>query len=208
MRDNWWMGIIAFALVSGGCSDDSGDSVRRDGGVLGVGGSNAGGTGGSTTGCNDTGPGEPTNNSESGAVSLPNLSDSDPSTYPQITGTIGGSSDVDWYTYTGSDDSSILALVDPYVAFPTDLGLRLCTYFECLAFTTLITCPSGTTSSTSPAGRPGCCATGNTTAFTVIDAYCGVTSGVNDDSMRVFVRVDGPNLTASACTSYTVKYHF
>jgi hypothetical protein len=200
------IGVAALALACWACgSDDSSGSTVQAGGAPGTGGSS--GAGGSVTGCtSDTGPGEPANNAEATAVSLPAMSDSDPATLPQITGMINGNSDVDWYTYTGRDDP--ISVVDPHVAFPSDLGLRLCMYFECLALTTLVTCPAGTTADRSSGGRTGCCATGNMTAFTVIDAYCGVTGGANDDSMRVFIRVDGPSLSASACVPYTVDYHY
>jgi len=209
MRDvieQWRIGLAALALVCSACgSDDSSDPATQAGGASGTGGS--GGAGGSTATCtSDTGPGEPANNAESSPVTLAAMSDSDPATDPQITGMINGNSDVDWYVYTGSDDT--YSVVDPYAAFPNDLGLRLCMFFECLSLTTLITCPSGTTAVQSGAGRTGCCAAGSTTAFAVIDAYCGVTGGANDDSMRVFIRVDGPGLSASTCAAYTVDYHY
>ncbi len=193
--DSWRLGWAALALAGWACG--SGDLVdpSTQGG---------GGTGGSVTGC-DTGPGEPSNNAEATAAPLPAMDDADPSPHPQISGVINGNSDVDWYTYTGSDG---VGVVDPHVTFPSDLGLRLCSYFECLALNTLVTCPAGATADRSSAGRLGCCVNAGTVSLSVFDVYCGEAGGGNDDSLRVFIRVDGPGLSASTCVPYTVDYHF
>jgi hypothetical protein len=177
------LAVAALALACWACgSDDSSDTEQS---------------------CTaDTGPGEPTNNAEASPVTLPPMTDSDPAMYPQIAGVIYGSADVDWYTYTGSDVA--LAIVDPYVAFPPDL--RVCSYFECVAGTTSVTCPNGTTSDRSGAGKSGCCPGPGYLSYTAIDVYCGTVD--TDENMRVFIRVDGPGLSASACVPYTVDYHY
>ncbi len=200
---------LLFAVAAAaGCVPDSELYQEANGGNGGrdTGGSGHGGSGAVATCTSDTGPGEPSNNAETSPVVLPAMSDADPATDPQITGMIKGAADTDWYVYTGTDDA--YSVVDPYVAFPRDLGLRLCMFFECLSLTTLITCPSGTTVAQSGAGKTGCCATSSSTAFAVMDAYCGVTGGASDDSMRVFIRIDGPDLPAGACVPYSVDYHY
>ncbi|MBW2525866.1 MAG: hypothetical protein JRI23_16905, partial [Deltaproteobacteria bacterium] len=58
------------------------------------------------------------------------LSDDDPDPWPSFEGVIVDASDVDWYTYLGTDDLG--TWVDPEVAFaPESTDLEICMYFWC-----------------------------------------------------------------------------
>jgi len=120
----------------------------------------------------------------------------------QARGQLGGSEDIDWYFYEGSDD--FLSTTDPF-AQSNVRELEVCIYLECVAgiAITQIDCPQGTTPRTSPAGRPGCCAQ-NSEGFG-FDPTCG-SSSLNDDSSVVFMSVArGP---AGVCQPYSLTYHF
>ncbi|MBV1859603.1 MAG: hypothetical protein KUG77_14410 [Nannocystaceae bacterium] len=116
-----------------------------------------------------------------------------------IFGTLDGPGDVDWYRYTGDDD--ILSNVDPARFVKATGGLRLCKFAECEGGIedTAFECPAETDAETSPLGRPGCCAPAG---VVLGDANC---SGVLEDNMQVFMRVDQAQ---DACTAYELIYHF
>jgi hypothetical protein len=162
----------------------------------------SGGSGGATPICVDSAPGEP-NPTESLALKLKDkpASDCDKDGSGKLDGVIKGK-DVDWYWYQGNDD--FLCSVDPTRALkPTDKGLRLCKFFECLngVGNTEVKCPAGTTAEKSPDSRPGCCAA---KGFTV-DLNC---KGSGDDVAYVYIRVDSPTADASTCVSYALDYHY
>jgi hypothetical protein len=114
-------------------------------------------------------------------------------------GVLEDTDDVDWFHYFGTDEVGFI--VDPERQVFSSGQTRLCKYVECwngLA-QTVVTCPSGTTTDTSPDGRPGCC---SFTAFAVHDVNCVSTI---DEDLDVYVRIDQPS---AACLSYTLQYHF
>ncbi|MGH1339957.1 MAG: hypothetical protein ACRBN8_00285 [Nannocystales bacterium] len=116
-----------------------------------------------------------------------------------VFGTLDGPDDVDWYRYTGDDD--ILSNVDPARFVKASGGLRLCKFAECEGGIedTEFECPAETEAATSPLGRPGCCAPAG---VVLGDANC---SGVLEDNMQVFMRVDQAE---DACTAYELIYHY
>lgn len=173
-------------------------------------GSTTGGTTSSTTSdttttttttptCSD-GPneGEP-NNSEATAKNLGVYSDCDDFDQP-ISGVLNGPDDEDWFKYEGLDEFGFGCTV--YAAREIDFmsPARVCQFAQCTktADTPSVGCPSGTSPTTSPQGRPGCC---HSTSFTM-DIDCDGT----DDGAFVYIRIDNPN--QSACIPYTLKYHY
>ncbi len=138
------------------------------------------------------------NDEESMPTLLGEISDDDDDG-GSIFGTLAGPGDVDWYRYTGDDD--ILSNVDPARFVKSTGGVRLCKFAECEGGVadTQIECPAETEAATSPLGRPGCCAP---MGVALGDANC---SGVIEDNMQVFIRVDQAQ---DACTAYELIYHF
>jgi hypothetical protein len=187
----------------GGAAATSSESSAGGGGAggAGTGGGGAGGagTGGSGDGgggappCNDPGPGEP-NDTEATAMFLGLITDDD-SDGSSFAGTLAGPADVDWYTYSGVDTFGYE--VDLSRTF-TSGQFRVCQFAQCLTGTTSLTCPSGTTPQSSPAGRPGCC---DNASFIITDIDC---AGVDEDT-TVFIRIDQP---VSACVPYSIVYHY
>ena len=87
-----------------------------------------GGSGGSA--CQDTGGGEPANNNAPQAVDLGAMTDADPNPLPTFHGVVAGPSDVDWYTYTGTDE--LASFVDPErIMDPNATNVRMCAYYWC-----------------------------------------------------------------------------
>lgn len=107
--------------------------------------------------------------------------------------------DEDWFTYTGDDDA--FYIVDPERELVADGDLRLCKFAECLngLENTEITCPPGTSSATSPAGRPGCC---GSSGFKMGVFDCASTT---EDSAYIYLRLDQG---VQQCVQYTLNYHY
>jgi hypothetical protein len=107
--------------------------------------------------------------------------------------------DEDWFHYTGTD--AFGCWVDPAREIVADADLRICKFFECLngIENTEFTCPPGTSSATSPAGRPGCC---GSSGFKMGVYDC---AGTSNDSAHVFIRIDQG---AQQCVAYTFDYHY
>jgi hypothetical protein len=105
--------------------------------------------------------------------------------------------DADWYRYAGADTFG--CVVDATRSITSSEPVRLCKFVECASgVDASFSCPSGTTSATSPEGRVGCCAG----AGFDFGPDC---SGTDDDAV-VFVRIDAPS--GATCASYTLGYHF
>ena len=148
--------------------------------------------------CTDIGPGEP-NNSLPTAYSLGHISDAD-FDGSRLCATLSGPSDVDWYTYHGSD--YLLSIVDPWAKIDSSRRLRLCSYFQCRVGSPHFTCPFPSTPDTGPSGAPGCC---SDSQFALPHFYCTTQIG-GDDSAQVWIRVDNPG--SLACAAYELRYHF
>lgn len=118
-----------------------------------------------------------------------------------VMGVLTGPDDVDWFRYDGDD--SFLDSVDPFRTIAASAGVRFCKFAECPdgVGDTTFPCEDGDVATTSPDGRPGCCADA---VIHVSDALCG-SSGINDDSMSVWIRVDQAE---DACVQYAFDYHF
>jgi hypothetical protein len=137
------------------------------------------------------------NEDEDSAFVLPAIDDCDKNG-SSVDGILNGSTDKDWYKYTGTDGSCV---VDPTRDVTTVGPIRICKFFACLDGTPSFDCPSGTTQETSPTGRPGCC---SNQGFTV-NMNCGA-AGLGNDSADVYMRIDTSK--QDACLKYTLKYHF
>lgn len=171
--------------------------------TAGAGGNAAGGAGGSGGApvCNDQGVGEP-NDSEGTAHKLSDKKISDCDGAKTFTGTLSGNEE-EWLFYEGDDNFGFSCSVDPTRTLsPTDKGLRLCKFFECLSGKTEFTCPGGTTKATSGNGRAGCC---GSQGFTVSDLNC---TGTIDDVAYVYMRIDHPQPSANHCIDWTLTYKY
>lgn len=120
-----------------------------------------------------------------------------------VVGVLTGPDDVDWFRYDGTD--ALLNTVDPFRTIVASAPVRFCKFANCPGpdgiADTEFPCEDGAVATTSPDGRPGCCAE---SLIHVPDAVCG-SSGINDDSMAVWIRVDQAE---EACVSYAFDYHF
>lgn len=117
-----------------------------------------------------------------------------------VMGVLTGPDDVDWFRYDGSDEP--LSMIDPFRTIVSSAPVRFCKYAECADGDEIdFPCQENAVATTSPGGRPGCCAD---SLIHVPDAVCG-SSGINDDSMIVWVRVDQAE---DACVTYAFDYHF
>jgi hypothetical protein len=105
--------------------------------------------------------------------------------------------DVDWYTYIGSDNLGFT--VDPTVQVVPADKVEVCMFIDCTATDAVETfvCPGGTTA-TADGALTGCCAA---TGF-VVDDLCDTT----DDGAEVFIRVKA--VAADVCESYSISYHY
>lgn len=171
----------------------------------GSGGEGGGAAGGGAVGggCVEVGLGEP-NEKESTAFELAQdpIDDCDGSG-DHVRGVIAGADDVDWFVYSGNDALWPVCIVNPTRDFDaSEPDLRLCVFFQCLSGDVEIDCPGGTTPSTSPAARPGCC---SNDGFEVTGLNCG---GTFDEDVYVFIRVDQPGASAATCSEYLVTYHY
>jgi hypothetical protein len=137
------------------------------------------------------------NDSEEEAQSLGQFNDCD-GNGGSISGVLS-LGDEDWFTYTGTD--AFGCIVDPEREIVTEGSLRICKFAECLngLENTELTCPPGTQSATSPAGRPGCC---GSSGFKMGVFDC---AGTINDSANVYIRIDQG---VPQCTQYTLNYHY
>ncbi|MCK6536353.1 MAG: hypothetical protein L6Q84_25575, partial [Polyangiaceae bacterium] len=173
---------------SGGGGSPSGGTGGGGTGGGGTGGGGTGGTGGSS--CVDKGF-EP-NETESAATALGTINDCDGSG-STASGKLDGSSDVDYYSFFGTDQTG--CVVGPVAS--TTAKVRLCLFADCAS--AKVSCSSGTPS-TSPGGRPGCCVPAGGKVDLSLDC-----TGWTDDA-TIYVRVDQG--AANACTAYSVDYHY
>lgn len=116
-----------------------------------------------------------------------------------VMGVLTGPDDVDWFRYDGED--SFLDSVDPFRTIAASAGVRFCKFAECVdgLENTEFTCGEGASATTSPDGRPGCCAE---SVIHVPDANC---SGTMSDDMAVWIRVDQAD---AVCVQYAFDYHY
>lgn len=116
-----------------------------------------------------------------------------------VMGVLTGPDDVDWFRYDGED--SFLDSVDPFRTIAASGEVRFCKFAECVdgLEATEFECGEGATATTSPGGRPGCCAD---SVIHVPDANC---SGTISDDMAIWVRVDQ---AGEACVQYAFDYHY
>lgn len=116
-----------------------------------------------------------------------------------VLGVLTGPDDVDWFRYDGEDAS--FQTVDPFRTIAASAGIRFCKFAECMngLENTEFECGEGATATTSPDGRPGCCAEA---VIHVPDANC---SGTISDDMAIWVRIDQAE---EACVPYAFDYHF
>lgn len=134
------------------------------------------------------------NNTEGEAPDLGEFNDSNP-TFETVDGRIpAGSGDEDWFTYR-CDDTSI-GQVDMAYEIDTNIPVRVCTFYVCDdPDNPTVTCPENSEAATSPDGLEGCCSDQTELVVTDLDCNPG-----NDDTGRVFVRVDMP--LQDMCVSY------
>jgi len=181
-------------------------------GVGGAGGASGGaggaaGVGGSAGGCVDPGP-EP---NDSLVLATPACGtpicelgdcDKDGSTgyggdKPSIKGVVQAG-DLDHFRFDGKDNFGLCQV--NAAAKTQDSGFRLCLFVSCkLGASKVTACPGGLAVDT--AGAPGCCVY---TPKEVNITYDCTGSPSDDDSARITIRVD----EATACTPYTIDYHF
>ncbi len=200
-------GGAAGMAGSGGVGGSAGTGGSAGiGGSAGAGGEGMAGAAGLGGTCPDTGP-EP-NNSE--VLATPactpgpcTLTDTD------TTGSTGyggmkapftgmtGPGDPDYFTYEGED--RLFAFTNP-AAKTADGGFRICQFAACKNGTNDVTCRQGI-AAMSPNGIRGCCAMAPGEVQSDHDCPASPT---DDDSATVWVRID----MATACTSYSVDYHF
>ncbi len=135
------------------------------------------------------------NDAEADAQDLGEFNDFDP-TFEIVDGRIpGGSGDEDWFSYQCDDNA--LGQVDMAYEMDTNIPVRVCQFISCdVANNPVVTCPENSESATSPDGLPGCCS--EQPDLIVEDIDCSPDD--NDDSGRVFVRVDMP--LQDMCVSY------
>lgn len=116
------------------------------------------------------------------------------STGKTVFGDLNGSGDVDFYKVAASDVGG--CFVDPLFEMATQA--RLCVFFECTGLS--VNCKGGSTPTTSPGGRLGCCIPNGGKLEATPNC-----SGSND-STSMYFRVDqGPT---DVCTAYSVKFHY
>lgn len=149
------------------------------------------------SGCAD--PGTEPNENEATATDLGTIGDCD-NMGASVSGVLHSAFDVDWFKFHGVDGSSFCS-TDPSRHI-TNTSVRMCKFIQCDGSeANNFSCPSGTTSATSPDGRPGCCAMGDIS----FSLTCG-SSTLNADNAMVFIRVDNPN--AVSCPAYQIDYHY
>jgi hypothetical protein len=195
-----------------------------------------GGEGGSFE-CEDDALDEP-NDTPASAVNLLVISDNDPDTLYTLDGVIRGRTDVDWYTYLGTDETG--GYVDPEQQLTLGATqVELCAYYWCVdpnmwqppgiggdASPGTHVCPAGTyedevdLSALEHGGASlgvfaGCCTETGTTSmhlgedlYETFHPFDCQGTGTND-GMKVFLRVSAaPESEAAVCEPYVVSHHF
>jgi hypothetical protein len=182
----------------GASSSKAASSSGGDGGTM-AGSGGMGGAGGSGGGggedCVDTGISEP-NEAEASATKLGDLVDCDADSSGMVAGVLVDGSDVDWYSFNGTD--GVGCTVDPTRSLAASDPIELCKYVQCVNGTATFSCPAGTTDDASPAGHPGCC---GSQGFS-LDPDC---EGIDEDT-TVYIRLKNPG--GFACVQYTMQYHY
>jgi len=136
------------------------------------------------------------NGSEASSHPLGSVTDAD-ANGSSFAAELAGASDADWFAVAISDVPG--ATVDPAISVASGGALRICLFYACDAGTTVFECPVGSTASTSPTGRQGCCRPGGSLQ---IAPDCGL--GV-DKSGLALIRIDaGPT---GLCTPYDLAWH-
>lgn len=196
---------VGGADGAGGALTDPSSASSSSGSTTSAVSSNASSTAASTSSSSSTGglscdegpSGEP-NDTESTARDLGTIGDCDDEG-EALSGVLTGFADVDWYKYLGSDKSAFCS-VSPARSLVATHPVELCKFVQCLdGQAPSFTCPSGTSSATSPDGRAGCCGS----AGFDFGASCG--SFLGSDDLRVYLRV---TTEQQACVEYTIDYHF
>ncbi len=147
--------------------------------------------------CGDQGMGEPGNDTIAGAYDMGEIGSPD-GDGSQMTGNLREPDDVDWYKYTGSDDTD--GLVDPSRS-TVGSGIRTCMFAECTDGDTEFDCPSETVETFEGAIR-GCCWNGNQE---VSMGGFNCTGTISDDA-DIYIKVEHPD--GPGCESYTINYHY
>lgn len=134
------------------------------------------------------------NDTEGEAPDLGEFNDSNP-TFETVDGRLpAGSGDEDWFTYRCDDTN--FGQIDMAYEIDTNIPVRVCQFFLCdEPENPVVTCPENSEAATSPDGLAGCCSEQADLVVTEIDCNSG-----NDDTGRVFVRVDMP--LQDMCVSY------
>ncbi len=197
--------LTGASSSSGSSAQQSASSSSASATVGGTGGSansttsGVGGSGGADNPCVDSGVGEP-NETENDPFVLPPQDDCDE--FASVSGTVAGTEE-DWFRYAGNDG---LCLVNPERVFTQSGGLTICKYFECnVPSATSVSCPSGTTPSTSPGNRPGCCSNTGFQFPTFGGFSC---TGTTDDDAQVYILVRATNPNTATCADYSIKYAY
>lgn len=116
-----------------------------------------------------------------------------------LIGTLDGP-ETDWYRYFGNE-GVVLCAEQPEATVAAAIEVEVCAYIECLEGTaSAVVCAGGSSSATSPEGRPGCCGSGQTR----IDDYeCG--GFLSPKNVDVWISVAS---TEEACEDYALSYAF
>jgi hypothetical protein len=188
-------GATTGSATTGSATTGSGEASSSSSSTGGAGSGGSGVGGGASC---DTGSLEP-NDTEQEATNLGTMSDCDDQA-ASVGSSLDGFGDVDWFEYLGAD-ASTLCSVDPGVTITSSHELEICLFFQCVDGTAPdFGCPSTTTPTDSPEGRPGCCS-GAPFEFALT---CG-SSAFNADDARVFVRI-APK--TNLCTTYSLEYDY
>ena len=117
-----------------------------------------------------------------------------------LTGVLADPTDIDWFTYPGSD--VVGETVDPARMLMVEGGtLELCKFLDCVEGTELIECPPGSMAAES-AGHPGCCGT-TSIVFTSDGFECE--AGAFETGAQVYIRLRNAD---TQCVGYEVSYHY
>ena len=113
----------------------------------------------------------------------------------KIRGTLASATDVDWFSFHGSDTPT--CVVNP-TATVSEPGLRLCVYVKCDSGQGSVpTCAQGTKAPSPPSGLDGCCA--NTPGSVEASVSCPGT----DESTTVMMRVAAASPAPLTCKPAT-----
>ena len=117
-----------------------------------------------------------------------------------LAGVLADPSDIDWFTYAGSDITG--ETVDPSRMLTVEGGtLELCKFLDCVEGTELVECPPGSIAA-EPAGHPGCCAP-TSIVFSAEGFECE--AGAFETGAQVYIRLRNAD---AQCVAYEVAYHY